>query len=113
MRSSDDADIERKLSALFPPADREEAMRILAMYDSREPARVRLAILKLGGGDLRRLREQLDVALTDYRDVLAPAEFPRQIAISATERLALPPDARRTLEEADRRDYLAWLVADG
>src|SRR5215468_7997202 len=38
--------------------------------------RVQLATLKLANGDLEKLRKSIEIAKRDYRDVLAPAEYP-------------------------------------
>lgn len=68
----------------------------------RECGRVRLAILKLAGRDLDKVRECTDAACVDYRDVLAWAEFPEQ--------MTLPPfQADAGVLKRDRQQYEAWL----
>ena len=105
--------LDRKLRELFPqPADRAEATKALRAYGSeaheRERERVQLAALKLAGADLEKLHAQMAIAKCDYRDVLAAAEYPAQLA-APCERL-LDAEQKR-LVEADRQQYLAWLHA--
>jgi hypothetical protein len=73
------ADVERIARRDFP-ARASEALAILAEYGPErwhnEPERVRIAALKLANGNLKRLRQTIETAKCDYRDVLAPAEYP-------------------------------------
>lgn len=61
-------------------ADTDEVLGLLDTYGEepwhREPDRVRRAILKLSGGDMAKLRHNVDRAKSDYRDVLYFAEYP-------------------------------------
>ncbi len=69
--------------------------------------RVWLAILKLANGDMERLTEETRVAIEDYRDVLAPAEYPRysrEIGFSS-----VPDQLASAAIEADWAQYRAWL----
>jgi hypothetical protein len=69
-------------------------------------ARVSLAILKLANGDIDRLREALDIAMRDYRDVLAAAEYPtyhREIGFDDVDE-----DKRRNVIDADWAEYREW-----
>jgi len=103
--------LERKLLVLFPESERRaEAQAILATYGSasheREPARVRLAVLKLSGPDIVELRANVTLARQDYRDILAWAEYPHQTRAPTWR---LPAVERRELVARDRAEYLAWL----
>jgi hypothetical protein len=64
----------------FPDQDPASIMAILDTYgpDAGHPekARVQLAVLTRSEGDLKKLREWLEVAKVDYRDVLRGAEVP-------------------------------------
>ena len=64
----------------FPDRDAATVLALLDRYGTRrferERERVQLAILKLSGGDIEKLRHGLDVARRDYRDVLYWAEYP-------------------------------------
>ncbi|HET6612633.1 MAG TPA: hypothetical protein VFG83_11615 [Kofleriaceae bacterium] len=103
----------KKLARLFPdPARRAEAEAILASYPddsaSMDPPRVRLAVLKLGGSDLDRLRENMAAAHRDPRDVIAWAEYPEAMR---EQTWRMPPGSTELREIAarDQRQYEAWL----
>lgn len=98
-----------KLTRLFPEPDiRRQVESMLADYGEadyeREPARVRLAILKLAGADAEKVAYYLGQARQDYRDVLAWAEYPRE--------MREPPGGGPAIEKlrrADREEYERWL----
>ncbi len=73
-------DVVRIVQRDFAEKDRSEIQRLLSTYGTeswhREPDRVRLGILKLAGGDPKRVKEHLEAANCDWRDVLAGAEYP-------------------------------------
>ena len=75
------ADIERVVRRDFPEAQVADVLAMLAEYGTeiwhKERERVRLAALKLANGDVGKLRSTIDRAKLDYRDVLAPAEYPK------------------------------------
>jgi hypothetical protein len=101
------------LAAMFPdPKLRRQADAILDGYGSdgsdREPERVHLAILKLAGPDLEAIKRNVGYALTDYRDVLAWAEYPNAIK-NHSWRLADGSPEKIRLNAADRRQYQDWL----
>jgi hypothetical protein len=79
--------------------------------ENRELARVRLAILKLAEGNLDRLLDLLIVALSDYRDVLSPAEYPRYAReISPGGKPFEKPNSLRDAAiEDDWKQYREWL----
>jgi hypothetical protein len=95
---------------LFPLDDRASVLAILDRYGSesheREVVRVRVAVLKLSGGDVAKLDRAVVHAKRDYRDVLAWAEYPDEL-IQPTWRL--PDDQVARIRGADRTQYLAWL----
>ena len=81
-----------KIEALFPPESREAAGRMIAercgadlplsTHMGPDPSgfdRIRFAVLKLSGGDLERLRREIDAAHFDWRDVLMAAGFGEDI----------------------------------
>jgi hypothetical protein len=51
-------------------------LEILNVYQDYESYRVWAAILKLSNGDINKVNYYVELANTDYRDVLAPAEYP-------------------------------------
>lgn len=96
-----------KVRRLFPESERAEAIEVLDEYGTesheKEPVRVRLAVLKLAGGDLKRLRHWVRAAKADYRDALAYAEYPGEMRAPP-----MSPDIA-AIAKADREQYLAWL----
>jgi hypothetical protein len=73
----------------------------------REPARVRLAVLKLAQGNLKSLRAALKTAKEDFRDVLAYAEYPAYFQdVSPSD---ADPAKRRRAIDADWQQYRDWL----
>ena len=102
--------LERKLLSIFPDEfSRRRVRKILLDYGrgahEREPDRVRLAILKLAGTELRSVEKYTGYARDDYRTILAWAEYPRQA------RQWVMPDAeeKRKLIKADLTEYEDWL----
>ena len=63
----------RMVKRTFPQHDPEDVLTILDQYESESPegrARVQLAVLFASDGDLDRLRHYVEVARTDFRDLL-------------------------------------------
>ena len=56
---------------------------------------MRLAILKLSRGDIGQVRRYVRVAKVDFRDVIAPAEYPRfwEVGFVGVERMS-PAEVR-------------------
>lgn len=106
----DRADVERIVRRDFPADAFEEILGILDRYRSDHGpsagARVQLAALKLADGNREALRRWVNEAQMDYRDVLAPAEYPRYMR-----RVAGPSQPRDVddIIEADWHQYQAWL----
>jgi hypothetical protein len=96
---------------LFSLEERSAAGAMLDRYGSalheREPVRVRVAALKLSGGNLVELERVIGHAKRDYRDVLAWAEYPDEL-VQPTWRL--PEDQVARIRGGDRAQYLAWLT---
>lgn len=103
----------KKLRASFGSAERAaEALVSLDRYGieawHRERERVQLAILKQCDGDLGRLRKLVELASSDYRDVLVGAEYPEQFAAPFN----TPPAEMAIIRKRDREQYEAWLRSD-
>jgi len=103
--------LESKLESIFPNLGiRAEAIEILNSYGSesheQEPTRIRLAILKLIGQEpsIAKLKEFTNTAKSDYRDVLAWAEYPRQ-----SEHWSATASEKSELAKADLDEYRTWL----
>ncbi len=79
------ADVERIVRRDFGAEMASEVHTILLAFGAeswhRETDRVRLAALKLAGGDLSQLRGEIEAASIDYRDTLAAAESPASRAL--------------------------------
>ena len=106
--------VQAKAMALFPEEQRDTVLAELDRYpgDTTEGrARVQLAILRLSEGDLGQLREWVGVALRDFRDVLAPAEFPQQTAVGFAVLSRMSEADRAAVVRADREQWLAWLAS--
>lgn len=105
-------DVFRIVHRDFPTEQFDAVMSILSEYGTedwqRGVHRVRLAVLKLAGGDLHALRREMEAAKIDYRDVLAYAEYPAYMR-------KVPPSGGITKEERDRiiradwSQYESWL----
>jgi len=110
-----EADVIRIIRRDFPAEQFETVMSILSEYGredwQRGVNRVRLAVLKLANGDLQALRNEIAVAKTDYRDVLAYAEYPEYMQ-------KVSPTANITEEErtriicADWAQFQSWLYSE-
>ena len=111
-----EADVERKLLATWPvPADQAVARALLLTYGTasgeQEQERVRLALIKLSGGDLNELATLAVAATRDYRDVLMWAEFPEEARAPFAHRLDLTAPERsqlKAIRARDRSQYEAW-----
>lgn len=109
--------IVRKKVWQYWPGDVDHMMAILDRFGDSSTvksgrARVQLAVLKLANGSLQALKDYVDLAIQDYRDVLASAEYPRQIIASHLATKDLSPLQQKELETIrilDREQYLTWL----
>lgn len=106
-----DADVERIVRRDFPASAFADVMSILQMYGretwEQEPARVRVATLKLANGDVSALRRHIDVAKRDFRDVLAAAEYPAAVREWPAANDGGPNDRQETFD-ADWNQYRRW-----
>jgi len=103
-----------KLRALILESERDATLAALDRYRADSPAgraRVQLAILKLVAGRAADVPGWVAQAEQDARDVLAPAEYPRQLRFGFTGWSALPQAERERVIAEDRAEYLAWLRA--
>ena len=106
------ADIERVIHRDFPKAKVEDVLAILAEYGTeiwhKEKERVRLAALTLANGSIEELRRAIDRAKLDYRDVLAPAEYPKFMQKGLRFRRLRSRD-RELIYTDDWQQYERWL----
>lgn len=94
----------------FRGEDVATARAILTGYGSkewhRESARVWAACLKMAAGSVERLRQAVAIADSDYRDVIASAEYPSYMKkISPSEK---DPLKKREAIDDDWRQYRDW-----
>jgi hypothetical protein len=71
----------RAIENLFPAHKVKEIQEFLNLYeaqDERGKSRVLLAVLKLSGGDEKKLVHFLNEAAIDFRDVLMCAEYDKE-----------------------------------
>ena len=109
-----EADVARVVRRDYPSDRFDEVMAVLSEYGTEDwqhgPHRVRLATLKLAHGSLASLRQQIDVAKCDYRDVLAYAEYPEYM--TEVPPAADPSDQRvQNVITRDWSQYQRWLKA--
>ncbi len=102
----------RIMEKLFPEAEvREEVYSILNSYGGAswqpESARVKLAILKLSNGNPDQIRYFTVQACRDYRDILASAETPKQLANPFIRKN--DPEGYSQLGEEDKKEYQDWI----
>lgn len=106
------ADVERIVRRDYPPGRVNEVLSLLGDYGreawQREPDRVRLAVLKLAAGNMKRLRSELESAKCDYRDVLAPAEYPGYFK-RVPGPGALSTEEEQRIIDHDWAEYQSWL----
>ncbi len=72
------ADIDRIIQRDYPQSDPTAVWNILCDYGTGEAFRVYAAALKQGQGDLSKLKGMIELANSDYRDLLVAAEYPAQ-----------------------------------
>lgn len=108
-----DADVERIARRDFDSDRAEHVLTTLQAYGveawHREPARVRLAVLKLSAGCEDHLGTHMQTAMCDYRDVLTLAEYPTYTKhVPGPGRV--PGDEEQRIIDADQEQYRAWLA---
>jgi hypothetical protein len=83
-------DVLASVRAIFPGSDSASIVARLDRYGvashERERERVQLAVLKLCNGSEDKLREYVDVAKRDHRDVLFWAEYPEEARLDTPEK---------------------------
>ena len=106
--------LRHKLDSLFPkPADRKRASDLLAGFagSDLDPARVRLAILRLAGADFAKIEEIVRGALEDSEDTVGWAEHPAEWHAAMSGRKLSPSDLSK-VQEQDRKQFEHWLTED-
>lgn len=91
----------------FPDEEFATVMATLNEYVPRyndNPIPVRLAALRLANGSVSRLRDEIESAKRDYRDVILPAVYPSYSKIGGA-RLS---SKKRKIFESERQKYEDW-----
>lgn len=97
----------------YPEPQRRIVDEILNWYDDqdcqREHDRVRLAALKIADGDIDQLKQAINTARRDYRDILAWAESPNEM----DRMFGRNKMTRKEAALADQKQMNDWLAAHG
>ena len=105
--------IEDRVRQIFPDTDPAAVLAVLDQYGTApgepEHERVQMSILKLSEGTWEKLENYVKAAKWDYRDALAGAEYPGFLDVGFTGIGEMTPDQRRSLVEADEKQYKDWL----
>jgi hypothetical protein len=109
-------DVLRIIRRDFPARSSAKILAILDEYGVEpwrgERDRVQLAILKLSGGNVERVRHYTEIARSDYRDVIAPAEYPRFWEVGFVGIEDMSPAAIGKLKKDDWEQYRRWLSGE-
>ena len=104
--------VEARVKVEFPNADIIDVLAMLDRYGTgpheREVHRVHMALLKLSHGVTSELDVLVGMAKTDYRDILAYAEYPAQMALGWRKADGSNSEALDRAIEADEQQYRAW-----
>jgi len=106
-------DVERIVRRDYSERKFDSVMAVLKGYEEstsgrRERPRVQLAALKLANGDVEALRNYVNKAIQDFRDVLGPAEYPEYSKKGAL-RGQLPAAEAQGIIDSDWKQYEDWL----
>jgi len=105
--------VESKVRIQFPIPLVAKVLEILSEYHAfsdQHSARVRLAVLKLSGGDFKKVRQEIDAAKLDFREVLLPAEEPGILRMRAGAWNELSDDEKEKLSNEDHTQYMDWIL---
>ena len=104
-------DVLRVIRRDFAETSEVDVLHILDQYGTQGSvagqARVHLAILKLSGSGLDALRNHIETACFDCRDVIAPAEYPEYSKHGFKKHFA--DDDKAAAIESDWKQYEEWL----
>lgn len=104
----DQEDVERIVNRDFSREDHEAAFSALAKYEFRETHRVQVAALKNSNGNIEILKQQVDSANCDYRDVLSIAEYPSYSKQWSKMQSESDEEMNEVIQD-DWRQYQTWL----
>lgn len=102
-------DIDRLVKRDFHPEEVIEILKLLSLYQSETlngKNRVHASILKLSNGNISKVRNYIEMANNDYRDVIALAEYPNFSEHAFNDDLV--EDKVKQLENSDYVQYAIW-----
>jgi hypothetical protein len=105
-------DVERIIKRDFTNEKSETIMNIFYEYKSESIQgrnRVLISILKLSDGDINKLRKYVEIAKTDYRDVIAWAEYPNYFE-NTMKNNKLSQKEIEKLYDLDWQEYQKWFL---
>jgi hypothetical protein len=106
--SVDEADIERIVRRDYPPEIWDAIHEMIRAVEVREKARVIMACLKNGNGDLQKLKGELANAEGWWREIISEAEYPNYTKkMFRIDRLSA--EERDRIIEKDKAQYMRWL----
>jgi len=95
------------------PANFNSAILVLNEYGTeswqREQPRVRMAVLKVAQGDLDALKQAVNAAKRDFRDIVAAAEYPNYFRAWRVTGGDVSREERQKMIAADWTQYQEWL----
>lgn len=104
----DQDDVKRIIQRDFPEDAQEAVQVILSKYEHKEEYRVQVAALKNSNGDIEILKQQIDSANCDYRDLLSNAEYPAY-SKQWSRMESASDEERNKVIQADWEQYQTWL----
>ena len=101
-------DVERVLQRDFPAEHWEELREMIQLVHVREKDRVILACMKNAGGDVQKLKGNLNEAEGYWREIISEAEYP--FYVKKMFRMdKLTEKEKSDIIEKDKKQYLDWL----
>lgn len=104
----DKEDVERIVKRDFPSTEYEPVFSVLEKYEYGETHRVQLAAIKNSDGNIETLKQQIDWANSDYRDLLSVAEYPAYTK-QWSRIQKLPEEEKHKIIRSDWEQYQTWL----
>ncbi|MFT3683723.1 MAG: hypothetical protein QM783_02155 [Phycisphaerales bacterium] len=108
-----EADVQRIVQRDYAADMQARVLTMLDQIGEHTSARVRLAVLKIGRGDLDRFQRGIELARSDYRNALMAAEYGRASTYTPPTKMfpAHPPGGIEGARQADWDEYHTWLLA--
>ena len=102
-------DVERIIQRDYPEEEQDNVISILSEYKSRTPHRVQMSALKNSDGNVQNLKQQIELANTDFRDVIMPAEYPMFWEKVGFDSDKFSKQQLKEIIELDWNQYQSWL----